>query len=186
VFYKAHTGVKSIRYDDTVREALCFGWIDSLVKSIDDKLHMQMFTPRKAKSVWSAPNKARVARLVKAGLMTTAGLAVVALAKESGTWNAIAHVEALIVPPELQAALDASPNAKANWPTYSASARKGFLHILNNAKRPETRQRRIRDIVDLVARKVSMTALREAAMSGQRDLLTKPTQPRTKKAATRR
>jgi len=177
VFAKKHTRLASLSYVDAVEEALCFGWIDSIVESIDDRFHMQMFTPRKAKSVWSALNRARVARLVKDGLMTAAGLAVVALAKKAGTWNALAHVEALIVPPELQKAIESNAEARKNWPTYSASARKGFLYALNNAKRPETRERRIREIVDVLARKVSMTALREAAMRGKRDLFTKGAKP---------
>jgi uncharacterized protein YdeI (YjbR/CyaY-like superfamily) len=175
VFAKKHTGLPSLSYDDAVEEALCFGWIDSLVKSLDDRFHMQMFTPRKAKSVWSAANRARVARLVKDGLMTPAGLALVALAKKTGRWDALAHVESLTVPPELQSAIEANAKAKRNWPTYSPSARKGFLYALNNAKRPETRQRRIREIVDVVARQVSMTELREAAMAGKRDVFTKRT-----------
>ena len=187
VFAKKHTRLPSLTYDDAVEEALCFGWIDSLVKSIDDTHHMQMFTPRKAKSVWSALNKARVARLLKAGLMTAAGLAVVALAKKAGTWNALAHVESLTVPPELQTAIDANEDAKANWPTYSASARKGFLYALNNAKRPDTRERRVREIVDVVARKVSMSDLRAAAMAGKPDLFTNPkATKRAKDTTTRR
>jgi len=127
-----------------------------------------MFTPRKAKSAWSATNKARVAKLMKSDLMTPAGRAAVALAKKSGSWNAYAEVDAMTIPPELQRALDASPDAKKNWPTYSTSARRSFLHALNNAKRADTRERRIREIVDLLARKVSMTELREAAMSGKK------------------
>ena len=166
VFAKKHTGLASLSYEDAVEEALCFGWIDSVMKSIDDRFHMQKFTPRKAKSVWSGPNRARAARLLELGLMTPAGLAAVGLAKKTGTWNANSHVEALTVPPELQRALDADPEAKKNWPAYSPSARKSFLHLLNNAKRPETRAKRIHEIVTIVGRNVSMTALRQAAMSG--------------------
>lgn len=168
VFAKKHTRLPSLSYDDAVEEALCFGWIDSLVKSIDDRFHMQMFTPRKPKSVWSATNRARIARLVKAGAMTAAGLAAVALAKKTGTWTALAHVDALTIPPELQRALDGDAAARANWPTYSESARKAFLYSLNNLKRPETRARRVAEIVDIVARKVSMTELRRQAMAGAR------------------
>jgi len=168
VFAKKHTGLPTLSYEDAVQEALCYGWIDSLIKSIDHRFHMQMFTPRKAKSAWSATNKARVAKLMKSDLMTPAGRAAVALAKKSGSWNAYAEVDAMTIPPELQRALDASPDAKKNWPTYSTSARRSFLHALNNAKRADTRERRIREIVDLLARKVSMTELREAAMSGKK------------------
>jgi len=167
VYAKKHTTLPTLSYEDAVQEALCFGWIDSLIKSIDDRFHMQVFTPRTAKSVWSATNKARVAKLMKAGVMVAAGLAAVALAKKTGTWNALAHVDAMIVPRELQEAIDANADAKKNWPAYSASARKAFLYAMNDAKRPETRARRITRIVDLVARNVSMTAIREQAMRGK-------------------
>jgi uncharacterized protein YdeI (YjbR/CyaY-like superfamily) len=168
IFAKKHTKLPSLSYADAVEEALCFGWIDSLMKSIDDQFHRQMFTPRKAKSVWSALNRARVARLTRQGQMAPAGLAAMALARTTGMWHAHADIEALVVPPELQRALDADPDAKRHWPTYSESARKGFLFMLANARRPETRDRRAREIVDLVSRKVSMTELRKAAMTGTR------------------
>jgi uncharacterized protein YdeI (YjbR/CyaY-like superfamily) len=100
--------------------------------------------------------------------MAPAGLAAMALARTTGMWHAHADIEALVVPPELQRALDADPDAKRHWPTYSESARKGFLFMLANARRPETRDRRAREIVDLVSRKVSMTELRKAAMTGTR------------------
>jgi len=165
VFAKKHTGLPTLSYDDAVQEALCFGWIDSLVKSIDDRFHMQMFTPRKPKSAWSATNKARVAALIKSDLMTPAGLAAIALAKKTGAWNAYAKVDALTIPPELQRAFDASPAARKNWPTYSASAQRSFLHMVNNFKRPETREKYARRVIELVANKVSMTELRKQAMA---------------------
>ena len=168
VFAKKHTGLPTLSYEDAVLEALCFGWIDSLVKSIDDRFHMQMFTPRKARSAWSATNKARLARLMKQGAMAPAGLAAVAAAKKSGGWNSYAAVDALTIPPELQRALEDSPDAMKNWPTYSASAQRAFLHMVNGAKRPETRAKYVRRVIDLVANKVSMTAIREQAMRGKK------------------
>ena len=107
VFAKKHTGLPTLSYEDAVQEALCFGWIDSLMKSIDDRFHMQMFTPRKAKSAWSVSNKARLEKLMKAGLMAPAGLAAVNDAKQSGSWNTYASVDALTIPPELKKALAA-------------------------------------------------------------------------------
>ena len=136
--------------------------------TIDDRFHMQMFTPRKPKSAWSATNKARVAALIKSGLMTPAGLAAIALAKKTGTWNTYAHVDSLAIPLELQRAFDANPDAKKNWPTYTPSAQRSFLHMVNNAKRPETRERNVARVIDLVARKVSMTELRKQAMQGKK------------------
>jgi uncharacterized protein YdeI (YjbR/CyaY-like superfamily) len=129
---------------------------------------MQMFTPRTPKGAWSATNRARVGKLAKAGLMAAAGLAAVALARKSGAWTAWAHVENLVIPPELQQALDANPDAKKHWPQYTRSAQRAFLYMLSSAKRPETRERRVRTIVDLVARQVSMTELRNAAMTRRR------------------
>lgn len=168
VFAKKRTGLPTLSYEDAVQEALCFGWIDSLMKSIDDRFHMQMFTPRKPKSAWSATNKARLAKLMKAGAMTPAGLAAVAEAKKSGSWSTYAEVDKLTIPPELKRAFDANPDAKKNWPTYTPSAQRSFLHMVNNAKRPETRERNVARVIDLVARKVSMSALREQAMKGKK------------------
>jgi uncharacterized protein YdeI (YjbR/CyaY-like superfamily) len=168
VFAKKHTGLPTLSYEDAVQEALCFGWIDSILKSIDDRFHMQMFTPRKAKSAWSVTNKARLAKLMKAGLMAPAGLAAVKEAKKSGSWDSYASVDALTMPPELKKALDANPDAKKNWPTYTESAQRSFLHMVNDAKRPETREKRVRRVIDLLSKKVSMTAIREQAMGGKK------------------
>ena len=168
VFAKKHTGLPTLSYEDAVLEAICFGWIDSLVKSIDDRFHMQMFTPRKPKSAWSVTNKARLAKLMRAGVMTPAGLAAVKLAKKSGSWDTYAVVDALTIPPELQRAFEANPEAKKNWPSYTPSAQRSFLHMINGAKRPETREKRVKQDIDYVARKVSMSALREQAMGGKK------------------
>jgi uncharacterized protein YdeI (YjbR/CyaY-like superfamily) len=168
VFAKKHTGLPTVSYEEAVQVALCFGWIDSLMKSIDDRFHMQMFTPRKPKSAWSATNKARLAKLIKAGAMAPAGLAAVQQAKKTGSWNSYEAVDKLTIPPELKRAFDANPEAKKNWSTYSASAQRSFLHMVNNAKRAETREKRVKQIIDYVARKVSMSALREQAMTGKK------------------
>ena len=168
VFAKKRTGLPTLSYEDAVQEALCFGWIDSLMKSIDDRFHMQMFTPRKPKSRWSATNKARLAKLMKAGVMAPAGLAAVEQAKKSGSWTGYASVDALTIPPELKRALEANPDAKKNWPNYSASARRSFLHMVNDAKRPETRAKYVKRVIDLVANNVSMTEIRKQAMGGKK------------------
>ena len=168
VFAKKHTGLPTLSYEDAVQEALCFGWIDSVLKSIDDRFHMQMFTPRKPKSAWSVTNKARLEKLMQAGVMAPAGLAAVEQAKKSGSWKKYASVDALTIPPELKKALDANPDAKKNWPTYTESARRSFLHMVNDAKRPETREKRVKQVIDYVSRKVSMSVLREQAMTGKK------------------
>src|SRR5438876_857466 len=102
VYAKKHTGIPSLSYNDAVEEALCYGWIDSLIHPIDQELYKQIFTPRKPKSAWSAANKARVERLIAGGLMTAAGMALVALAKKSGRWSTLDQAAALTMPPELQ------------------------------------------------------------------------------------
>jgi len=160
VYAKKHTGIPSLTYNDAVEEALCVGWIDSLMHPVDDKFFKQVFTPRKTKSVWSAPNRARVAKMIAAGLMTAAGMATVALAKKSGTWEALKSVESLEMPGDLKKAINANAAAKKNWPGYPPGIRKIFLYRLNGAKRPETRAKRIAGIVDIVARNLTMADLR--------------------------
>ena len=119
-----------------------------------------MFTPRKPKSGWSALNRTRVARLIKAGLMTEAGKRMVTLAKKTGTWEALASIDALELPADLKKAMDAKLTSKRTWATYSPAARKMVLYYLNDAKRPETRAKRIADIVGFVARNGSLADLR--------------------------
>ena len=173
VYAKKHTGIPSLSYNDAVEEALCYGWIDSLIHPIDQELYKQIFTPRKPKSAWSAANKARVERLIAGGLMTAAGMALVALAKKSGTWSTLDQAAALTMPPELQKAIDANAAASKNWLAYSPGMRKGFLYRLADAKRPETRAARIAEIVDIVARNVSRAELMERAGFRQKKAATK-------------
>jgi uncharacterized protein YdeI (YjbR/CyaY-like superfamily) len=168
VVAKKHTGIPSLTYNDAVEEALCFGWIDSLMNPIDDALYKQMFTPRKPKSLWSALNKKRVEALIANGLMTAAGMKMIDLAKQSGKWDAWNDVDALTVPPELKAAIDANAAAKKNWPTYTESQRKGFLRMVTGAKRPETRAQRIARVVDIVSRKVPFSQLVAQAMKSKK------------------
>ncbi|HET9360298.1 MAG TPA: YdeI/OmpD-associated family protein [Vicinamibacterales bacterium] len=168
VFAKKHTKLPSLSYDEAVEEALCFGWIDSLVKSIDDRFHRQMFTPRKAKSAWSALNRTRAARLIEAGLMTAAGLASITVAKRTGQWEANKASEVLKVPPELKRAIGANLAAKKNWPAYTESQRKMFLYMVNGAKRPETRARRVARVIEIVSGGVKFSQVVAETMGGKR------------------
>jgi uncharacterized protein YdeI (YjbR/CyaY-like superfamily) len=177
VLAKKHTGIPSLSYNDAVEEALCYGWIDSLLHPIDENLYKQMFTPRKPKSRWSAANKARVERLIAAGLMTAAGMALVTLAKKNGTWSVMDQAASLTTPPELQKAIDANPAARKNWPVYSPGMRKGFLYMVADAKRPETRAARIARVVDIVAKKVSRAELMEQAGFRRKSAATKRVKP---------
>ena len=133
VFAKKHTAIPSLSYNDAVEEALCYGWIDSLVHSIDEDLYKQVFTPRKPKSIWSAANKARVDRLIAAGLMTAAGMKLIALAKKTGKWNAMDEAASLTMPSDLRKAIDASATARKNWRAYSPGMQKGFLYRVASA-----------------------------------------------------
>lgn len=149
---KKSTGKPRLAYDEAVEEALCFGWIDSLPRKLDDERSMLLFTPRKPKSGWSKVNKQRVEKLLQAGLITDAGLAKIELAKKNGAWTSLDAVEALTVPPDLKKALDANPKAREHFEAFSKSTRKGILQWIASAKRPETRQKRIDETVMLAAK----------------------------------
>jgi uncharacterized protein YdeI (YjbR/CyaY-like superfamily) len=151
VYYKKESGKTRVTYDEAVEEALCFGWIDSVVNSIDEFCYKQLFTPRKPKSNWSKLNKERVERLTAAGLIEPAGQLLIDLAKSTGTWEALDGVEALEVPPDLAEAFAANPTARTYWEGFSRSVRRGILEWLLNAKRPETRAARVTQIVQMAA-----------------------------------
>lgn len=148
IYYKVNSGQPSVRYSEAVKEALCFGWIDSKAKTLDNDRYMQIFTPRKPKSVWSKLNKQYVEELIAQGLMTEAGLEKINIAKQNGSWTLLDEVEALIIPIDLKQALIANDLANQNFTTFSNSSRKMILQWLNSAKRPETRQKRIEQIIN--------------------------------------
>ena len=145
VFHKKHTGVRSIPYEDAVREALCFGWIDSLIKRLDDDRYTLMFTPRKAGSKWSALNVERWRELQAAGLLAPAGLAA------APTGNTYAKPEIPELPAYIAAAFRRDPNAWKFFQTLAPGYRKYFVAWIHTAKRPETREKRIRESVALLA-----------------------------------
>lgn len=143
VTYKKSTGKPRVEYEESVEEALCFGWIDSKGNKLDDERTLLWFAPRKAGSNWSASNKERVERLVAAGLMTPAGLAKIEAAKADGSWNALDSVEALEIPPDLETALRSYSAAGQNFEAFPRSVKRTILEWIANAKRPETRAKRI-------------------------------------------
>jgi uncharacterized protein YdeI (YjbR/CyaY-like superfamily) len=148
VYAKKHSGIPSLTYADAVEEALCFGWIDNKINSIDDTLFMQAFTPRRPKSGWSALNKKRVATLIADGLMMPAGQKAIDLAKDTGTWTALDHIESLTMPDDFVKALAKNAKARAHFEASSMMTRKMCLYRLNAAKRPETRARYLKQLVD--------------------------------------
>jgi uncharacterized protein YdeI (YjbR/CyaY-like superfamily) len=158
VYETAVEGTRRLSYNDIVDEAVSFGWIDSLTRSLDAERAMLYLSPRKPRSPWSRSNKERVARLIKRGLMTEAGLAVVDVAKRDGSWDVYDAVEQLIIPPDLEAAFAKNKAARQNFAAFSASNKKQLLRYVASAKRPETRQKRIVQIVHAAAQNKSPLA----------------------------
>jgi uncharacterized protein YdeI (YjbR/CyaY-like superfamily) len=128
--------------------------VDSKAAKLDEERSMLTFTPRNPKSPWSKSNKDRVARLTKEGRMAKAGLESVATAKANGAWTALDSVEALEVPHDLAQALAANREASANFVAFPPSSKKSILWWVESAKRPETREKRIRETVDLAAQNI--------------------------------
>ncbi|MFD2098229.1 YdeI/OmpD-associated family protein [Flagellimonas iocasae] len=154
IFYKVEHHKESMRWEEAVRVALCFGWIDSTVKSLGDGKRRQYFCPRKPKSVWSKVNKNHIKELKSNGLMRQSGLEAIKVAKKNGSWTALDDVENGVVPSDLQKALEKDREALENFHNFTAGQRKSYLYWLNDAKREETRQKRIQEIVALVAQNV--------------------------------
>jgi uncharacterized protein YdeI (YjbR/CyaY-like superfamily) len=146
VFYKGHTGVKSIAYEDSVGEALCFGWIDSLIKRLDLDRYARKFTPRQPTSKWSDANRNRWAELKAAGLLTSPGLAA---APASNTYAPRPTFPDL--PAYVAKALKTNPKAWCFFQELAPTYRRHFVIWIHSAKRPETRQKRIRESLALLA-----------------------------------
>jgi uncharacterized protein YdeI (YjbR/CyaY-like superfamily) len=147
LLHKKHVQEPSINYDEAVEEALCWGWIDGLTNAWDERSYVIRFTPRKPGSVWSESNVKRVERMIADGRMTSAGLALVDEAKRRGTWDQATTRRLDVTPTDLEDALAAAPAAAARWEQWSASPRRMYVHWVLDAKRPETRARRIAEVV---------------------------------------
>jgi uncharacterized protein YdeI (YjbR/CyaY-like superfamily) len=154
VTFKKASGRPYLPYDETVEEALCFGWVDSRPGKLDAERTMLYFSPRKAKSGWAKPNKIRVEKLIAAGLMTPAGQAAIDAAKKNGAWALLDAVEAMVCPPDLAKALKANPTAKKNFDAFPPSVRKAIFQWVTLAKKPETRAKRVEETVRLAERNV--------------------------------
>jgi uncharacterized protein YdeI (YjbR/CyaY-like superfamily) len=148
---RTSTGKPRIDYDAIVEEALCFGWIDGHQKPVDDERIMNLMTPRKRGSTWASSNKRRVAKLEAAGLMAPAGRSVVEAAQADGSWSKYDSAEALEIPLDLASALAANAAASGNFAAFSDAAKRTILRWLIDAKRPETRAKRIAETVRLAA-----------------------------------
>jgi uncharacterized protein YdeI (YjbR/CyaY-like superfamily) len=152
VSWKSATGRPRLGYEESVEEALAFGWIDSKARTLDDERSMLWFSPRKTGSGWSRPNKKRIVRLESDGRMTAAGRAVIDQAKSDGSWTLLDAVENLEVPDDLGDAFKANPGSRAHWEAFPRSARRAHLEWIVQAKRPETRARRVAEIASRAAR----------------------------------
>ena len=151
VTYKKGSGSPHVPYDDLAEEAIAHGWVDSLPRKLDERRSQLLITPRKPQSNWSRVNKQRVERLEQAGLMTPAGQAAIDAAKDNGAWSALDDVENLIEPDDLRDALDADQDARRSWDAFPRSTKRGILEWILNAKKPETRDRRITETTRLAA-----------------------------------
>jgi uncharacterized protein YdeI (YjbR/CyaY-like superfamily) len=151
VYYKKNSGKDRIPYNDAVEEALCFGWIDSIIRRIDDDKYAQKFTPRNDKSKWSELNKKRVEKLIAQNKMTEIGMRKVMIAKKTGKWNEIiSFPETHVLHPDFQSKLDKNPTANKNFKRLAPSYKKRFIGWISSAKREETRNRRIKEAIELL------------------------------------
>lgn len=151
IYHKKQTGKPSIPYDDSVEEALCFGWIDSIIKKIDDEKFARKFTPRKAKSKWSEANKKRAKRMMKEGKMEEAGFAKIMEAKKGGEWFKTAPVrKELVIPLYVKEALAKNKKALDNFNNLAKSYKRQYIGWIASAKREETRRRRLAEAIRLL------------------------------------
>ena len=149
IFYKLELKVATMRWEEAVKMALCFGWIDSTVKSLGNGKRRQYFCPRKPKSTWSAMNKRYIIELTGNNLMHESGLSKIEIAKQNGSWSTLDDVENEIIPNKLRVAFNNNQQAFENYKKFATSYRKSYLYWLKQAKRDTTRKNRISEIVKL-------------------------------------
>ena len=152
-FFRKGTDRASIPYEETVEEALCFGWVDSIIRNIDDERYARKFTPRKDGAVWSQLNKARAEKMIRQGRMAEAGLAKIVAAKKNGQWQVARtppQFEISSVPPELEEMLSRNQKARENFARLASSERRRYIIWVAIAKQSETRAKRAREAVSLL------------------------------------
>jgi uncharacterized protein YdeI (YjbR/CyaY-like superfamily) len=154
ILYHAGSATPGVSYNDAVEEAICFGWIDSKPKKRDDESSLLLFSQRKPKSKWSRINRDRAERMISEMRMMEAGMRMIDLAKESGTWTALEDVQKNVIPLDLQKALDGDLTAKEYFNAFPPSSKRIILEWILNAKRPGTREKRIQETVRLAAENV--------------------------------
>jgi uncharacterized protein YdeI (YjbR/CyaY-like superfamily) len=150
--FKKKTGIPSVTWNDVVIEALCWGWIDGIKKSIDGEAYLQRITPRKPRSTWSKRNREHVERLIGEGRMQEPGLVHVRAAKADGRWKNAYAASEMKVPADFLAAVERKPKAKQCFETLNKTNRYAIAYGLTTAKRPETRKRRFDKFLDMLIR----------------------------------
>ncbi|NOQ27493.1 MAG: hypothetical protein GQ564_19190 [Bacteroidales bacterium] len=149
IYFKKHTKKSTVTYNDAVEEALCFGWIDSIVKRIDDETYMQKYTPRKKNSIWSLLNTKRVEKMISEGKMTKTGFDQIDIAKKNGLWGkAYSSQNVAKIPKELENALKENKIAWENFNRFAKSYQNTYIFWVTSAKRQDTIQKRIRVVVE--------------------------------------
>jgi len=154
IVYRKRSGTPSVRFRDAIVDALCFGWVDSKAMPRDDESFLLFFSPRNPKSTWGKINRERAEEMMRQGLMMPAGQAVIDRAKEIGTWDALADAQNLIIPADLQKLFDENDTAFNNFQVFPPSSKRAILEWIMTAKKPETRQRRIVQTVELAAENI--------------------------------
>ena len=148
--YKKNTGTQSVTWNDVVIEALCWGWIDGIKKSMDDQSYLQRITPRKTRSNWSKRNTEHAERLISEKRMMESGLVHIRAAKSDGRWENAYVVSEMEVPEDFLAALESNPNVKEFFETLNKSSRYAIAYGLISAKKPETRLRRFKKFMNML------------------------------------
>lgn len=161
IIHHKSSDIKTVYYEDAVEEAICFGWIDSIAHKRDATSKYQFFAQRKPKSNWSKTNRERAEKMIAAGLMTASGMTLIALAKDTGTWEALTGVQNSEIPADLQALLNRNKKALNNFLAFPPSSKRIILEWILNAKKPETRQKRIEETVRLAADNIKANHYRQ-------------------------
>ena len=161
IIYHKNSQVKSCNYEEAVEEALCFGWIDSIAKKRDTESKYQYFSIRNPKSNWSKSNRERVAKLTTLGLIAESGQKMIDLAKQTGTWEALVDVQNSVIPEDLQKLLNKNKKALKHFLDFSPSSKRVILEWILNAKKAETRLKRIEETVRLAAENIKANHYRQ-------------------------
>jgi uncharacterized protein YdeI (YjbR/CyaY-like superfamily) len=161
LLYHKNSETPSVTYDEAVEEALCFGWIDSKPNKRDTESSYLLFSRRNPKSNWSMANRERAERMIEQGLMTKAGLEMITRAKADGTWTALEEIQQSVVPPDLEEAFAANKIAEKNFSAFPPSSKRIILEWILNARKPETRRKRIEETVRLAEKNIRANHYRQ-------------------------